>query len=248
MPGMLAPEEVGPLMRGRFGRPYLYAAECDSTQRTLDDRLPEGALAVCEAQTAGRGRLGRSWSAPPGKAILCSLLLRPPSDRAVSELALVAGLATALTVEEALARATGIKWPNDVLVAGRKVAGILAETRGGAVVVGIGLNVNQDSLDLPAISQTGAASLYTVDGRRRERAPLLAALLLNLEEQYDRWRGAGLISLIEPIAARDVLRGRTISVSGTTGVAGGIAPDGRLVLLTSEGGKLVASGEATLAL
>ncbi len=246
MPGMLAPEVVEPLLKGRFGRPYVYATRCDSTQRALDDRLPEGALAVCELQTAGRGRLGRSWSAPAGEAILCSLLLRPPPDRAVPELTLVAGLATALTVEAAVARATGIKWPNDVLVDGRKVAGILAETRGDAVVVGIGLNVNQDSSDLPATSQTGAASLYTVDSRRRERAPLLAALLLNLEEQYDRWSTEGLVNLIEPIAARDALRGRAVSVSGTSGIAGGIASDGRLVLETSQGRRLVASGEATL--
>jgi BirA family transcriptional regulator, biotin operon repressor / biotin---[acetyl-CoA-carboxylase] ligase len=247
MPGMLSPDVVEPLLRGRFGRPFVYAARCDSTQRVLDDRLPEGALAVCDEQSAGRGRLGRSWSAPAGTAILCSLLLRPPASRAIPELTLVAGLATAVTVERALGRTTGIKWPNDVLVDGRKVAGSLAETRGEAVVLGIGLNVNQSSGDLPATTLTRTASLYTVDGRSRERAPLLAGLLTELETQYDRWIADGLGELVEAIAERDVLLGRRISVGETTGVAGGIAPDGRLVLETSQGRRLVASGEATLA-
>ncbi|MET0608003.1 MAG: biotin--[acetyl-CoA-carboxylase] ligase, partial [Gaiellaceae bacterium] len=143
MADALTPEAVEPLLRGRFGRPYLYRDTCESTQRLLHASLGEGAVAVCNEQLAGRGRLGRAWHAPPGTAVLCSLLLVPPADRRISELSLVAGLAVAETVEAATTLAAGIKWPNDVLVDGAKVAGVLAEAAEGTVVLGIGLNVNQ---------------------------------------------------------------------------------------------------------
>ena len=97
MPGSLAPDAVAPFLRGRFGDPYLYAIRCDSTQRALAPDLPEGAVAVCEEQAAGRGRLGRAWLAPSGTSILCSVLLRPPAGRQPAELSLVGGLATAET-------------------------------------------------------------------------------------------------------------------------------------------------------
>ncbi len=246
MPGTLAPDAVGPFLRGRFGRPMIYEAVCASTQRLLDDSLPEGAVAVCEEQTGGRGRLGRSWEAPPGTAILCSILLRPPATRPIPELALVAGLATTLAVEAELGREAGIKWPNDVLVGGRKVAGILAEARGSVVVLGIGLNVGQAEGELPDTGRTPAASLFSLDGRPRERAPLLAALLGELERQYNRWIAEGLVGLIDLITARDVLRGRRVTIGETAGLAQGIAADGRLVVLTPTGETLVASGEAIL--
>ena len=165
----LAPEHVEPLLTGRFGRPYVYEASCESTQELLGADLPEGALAVCDEQTHGRGRLGRSWTAPPGTAILCSLLLRPPENRIVSELSLVAGTAVAEAIEEAVGLAVQVKWPNDVMLNRRKVAGILAEAADGRVVVGIGVNVNQERDDLPEDTNVPAASLYTSDGIKRER-------------------------------------------------------------------------------
>jgi BirA family transcriptional regulator, biotin operon repressor / biotin---[acetyl-CoA-carboxylase] ligase len=187
----LAPEILTPLLRGSFGRPYVYRETCDSTQLLLDESLPEGAVAACDEQTAGRGRLGRSWEAPPRTSILCSTLLRPPRGRRVAELSLVAGLAAAEAVEEALARPAGIKWPNDVLVDERKVAGVLAEGRGGMVVVGIGINVGQTTDELPP----AAASLRTIDGRAHPRAPLLATLLERLELRYGSWLRDGLAQL-----------------------------------------------------
>ncbi|HEX4929960.1 MAG TPA: biotin--[acetyl-CoA-carboxylase] ligase, partial [Gaiellaceae bacterium] len=115
----------------------------------LDSAQPEGAVAVCEEQTAGRGRMGRAWEAPAGSSILMSLLLRPPAGRPAAELSLVAGVATALAVEHGTGLAAQIKWPNDVMLDRRKVAGVLAELKDGAVVLGIGLNVNQGRDELP---------------------------------------------------------------------------------------------------
>ncbi|HXV33185.1 MAG TPA: biotin--[acetyl-CoA-carboxylase] ligase [Gaiellaceae bacterium] len=244
MADALRPETVEPLLRGRFGRPYLYRDACESTQRLLDRRLGEGAAAVCNEQTAGRGRLGRAWTAPRGKAILCSVLLEPPPERPLAQLSLVGGLAVAETVEEATGAAAGIKWPNDVLLGGRKVAGVLAEAAGGGVVLGIGLNVNQRAEELPGGAKVAAGSLLTADGRRRQRAPLLAGLLLALERLYDRWREDGLEAVHGALAARDVLRGRRVSIAGEAGIAAGIDWDGRLVVEVGPGERrAVESGE-----
>lgn len=247
MPGSLAPDAVAPFLRGRFGDPYLYAIRCDSTQRALAPDLPEGAVAVCEEQAAGRGRLGRAWLAPSGTSILCSVLLRPPARRQPAELSLVGGLATAETVERALGRSAGIKWPNDVLVEGRKVAGVLAEARERAVVLGIGLNVNQAEAELPTGTPTPAASLRTVGGVERERAPLLGDLLATLEAAYDRWVAEGLAPLQAGLSARDALCGRAVRVGDTAGTARGIARDGRLVVETAAGAVHVSGGEVSVA-
>ena len=245
-PGDLAPERVRPLLAGRFGDPYLYEAACESTQLLLTPNLHEGAVAVCDVQTRGRGRLGRTWLAPPGKAILCSVLLRPPSARNLPELSLVGGLATAEAVEEAPGIGAGLKWPNDVLLAGRKVAGVLAEASAGAVLLGIGLNVNQEPHELPA-ARFPAGSLLIAAGVRRARAPLLAALLRRLETDYDRWLASGLGALHADLARRDFLRGRSIVVDGERAVARGIDASGRLEIEADAGRRLLESGEVELA-
>ena len=155
-----------PLLRGRFGRPYLYLEQCETTQRMLDAAQPEGAIAVCEEQTGGRGRMGRAWEAPAGSSILVSVLLRPPPERRAAELTLVAGVATAIVVERATGLAAQIKWPNDVMLDRRKVAGGLAELKDGAVVLGIGLNVNQARDELPGRDE-GAGRVAALDHRAR---------------------------------------------------------------------------------
>ena len=136
----LAAAVVEPLLEGRFGHLYRYEEQCESTQQLVDRSLDEGAVVVCDVQTAGRGRQGRPWEAPPSSAILCSVLLKPPAERAHQELSLVAGLAAADTVERALGLAAQLKWPNDVMVNRRKVAGVLAEASNGTVVLGIGID------------------------------------------------------------------------------------------------------------
>jgi BirA family biotin operon repressor/biotin-[acetyl-CoA-carboxylase] ligase len=186
----VAPGAVQPLLRGGFGRVYRYEDVCASTQRLLREDDPEGAVGVAEEQTEGRGRLGRSWQAPAGTSVLVSVLLRPAVEPPrLPELSLVAGGAVA----EAIADVTGIdpaiKFPNDVLVGGKKVAGILAESSEGRVVLGIGVNVNQTAEELPRDAQTEPTSLRIEVGDRVDRADLLAAILLRLERSYDRWVG-----------------------------------------------------------
>ena len=184
----LAPEFVEPKLHGRLGRPYRYAEQCPSTQRLLLGGDPEGAVAVANEQTEGRGRLGRVWHAPAGTSILASVLLRPQVEPArLPELSIVAGVAVAA----ALANATGleptVKFPNDVLVGGKKVAGILAEANEGRVVLGLGINVNQTADELPAGASTQPTSLRLETGEELDRAPLLVSILDRLALEYDRW-------------------------------------------------------------
>ena len=241
----LAPAFAEPLLRGRFGRPYLYLAQTETTQRMLDAAQPEGAVAVTEEQTAGRGRMGRRWDAPAGSSLLVSTLLRPPPERRASELTLLAGVCVAVVVERATGLAAQIKWPNDVMLDRRKVAGGLAELKDGAVVLGIGLNVNQRPGELPSETKVPAGSLYSLTGREYERGELLADLLLELEHRYDAWREDGLASLYEDLGARDFLRGRRVSFDGVAGTAQMITRDGRLAVTTESGLVVVESGEVS---
>lgn len=188
MAASLAPEHVRPLLQGRFGRDYRYAERCRSTQRLLDPDDTEGTVAVAEEQTEGRGRLGRSWHAPAGTAVLMSVLLRPEvASPRLPELTLVAGEAVAAAIRKLTGLEPAIKFPNDVLLDGRKVAGILAEASEGHVVLGIGVNANQSAEELPPEAQTEPTSLRVELGRPVDRAALLAAVLAELEVAYDRW-------------------------------------------------------------
>ena len=188
MPDSLAPEAVVPRLRGRFGLDYRYVVSAPSTQLLIAADAPEGAVVAAGEQTAGRGRLGRSWVAPAGTSLLCSLQLRPtvPPDRLPELTGLVAHACT-----EAIQALTGLmpelKFPNDVLLEGRKVAGILAEAREGRVVAGIGVNVNIADGNLPSGLETPATSLLVETGREVDRAELLVELLVRLEQRYDAW-------------------------------------------------------------
>jgi BirA family biotin operon repressor/biotin-[acetyl-CoA-carboxylase] ligase len=226
----LGPEVVEPLLRGRFGRPYRYEPIVASTQELLGPDDDEGAVVSANEQRSGRGRFGRAWVAPPGTSLMFSLLLHPPRERRWAELSLVAGVATAEIVEVALGQETSIKWPNDVLVSGAKVSGILAELRERAVVIGIGLNVNQAPDQLPRETTTPSTSLRAIDAVVRERAPLLAELLFRLQLRYDEWLRDGLRAVRHELERRDFLRGRQVCASGIDGVAVGIDAEGRLQL------------------
>lgn len=181
----LTPEALEPLLAGRLGRPYRFVAECVSTQRLLADDAAEGTTVATDHQTEGRGRLGRVWEDAPGRGLLFSVLLRPTLDMAVwPEMSLVAGeaVAAALPVD------ARVSHPNDVMVGGRKIAGILPEATTGLVRLGIGVNLNQTAAELPEETVKPATSLRIETGREWDRAPLLATILRELEQRYDAWQ------------------------------------------------------------
>jgi BirA family biotin operon repressor/biotin-[acetyl-CoA-carboxylase] ligase len=163
----LTADVVVPALRGGFGRDYHYAAETQTTQRMLPEGAAHGAVALAEHQSEGRGRLGRTWA---DSALMFSVLLEPPPPVADwPELTLVAARAVA----DAIGPEARIKDPNDVLVAGRKVAGILAEAS-GRVVLGIGINV-------------GSTAWPGAGWVERDRLELLVDVLERLERGYDEW-------------------------------------------------------------
>jgi BirA family biotin operon repressor/biotin-[acetyl-CoA-carboxylase] ligase len=164
----LTPETVVPRLRGRFGHPYVFVDVCPSTQRLLGDEHSEGAVALTEEQTEGRGRLGRPWLSPPGVSLLFSLLLEPPVQTArLPELTLVAGQACAQAIAHVTNLTPEIKLPNDILIGGRKSAP-----------------------DLPQGIEPPATSLLLESGSEVDRVELLVELLDRLERAYDNWVAA----------------------------------------------------------
>ncbi len=147
------------------------------------------------------------------------------------ELSLVAGIAVADALERTLGLSVQIKWPNDVMLRRRKVAGCLAEARDDAVVLGIGVNVNQTREQLPP----NAGSLRTLTGREWDREELLSTLLEDLGTRYSEWLAGGLDAVYEGLGPRDFLRGRQVSVNGTSGVASKIDRAGRLEIAVGHG-------------
>ena len=210
----------------------------------------EGAVLVAEHQVAGRGRLDRVWISPPRAGLTVSFLLRPdvPAARR-GWLPLLTGVALAEAVGEVTGVRASLKWPNDLLALdGRKLAGILAESSGTAVVVGVGLNVSTTAAELP---DTGT-SLSGVTGATVDRAPVLLGFLRAVERRYRRWTAA----LGDPVSsglAADYLAwsstvGSEVVVSlpdGSTleGTARAVDWDGRLVVATPEGQVELASGD-----
>jgi BirA family transcriptional regulator, biotin operon repressor / biotin---[acetyl-CoA-carboxylase] ligase len=221
---------------------------------------PEGLVVVAERQTAGRGRMGRAWTSPARAGLAVSVLLRPgltPGGR-YGWLPLLAGVALVESVRQLAELDAVLKWPNDLLVGGRKCAGILAEVVPGAeppaVVVGIGLNVTLREDDLPADPhRQKATSLALAGATATDRDPLLRALLRSFAGWYERWRDAGGDPDRSGLAAEyarycDTL-GRPVRVllpdgGELTGTARELDSDGRLVVLTDAGEeRAVAAGD-----
>ena len=211
-----------------LGRPRLHLRETTSTNDRARALAAAGAshgtLVTAGAQTAGRGRQGRTWSAPPGRSLLMSLVLRAPGR--------MLPLAAAVAVAEAAGPGAAIKWPNDVLLDGRKVAGILAEARpqDGWAVLGVGLNVAVRIEDLPEDLRATAGTLGL---EPRDVEPVLGRLLAALERALALETPA----LLDAWRARDALRGRDVAWADGHGRAAGIDGDGRLVVDLPEGGR-----------
>lgn len=220
-----------------LGNPRLHFRIVGSTNergRELAARgAPHGTLITAREQSAGRGRQGRTWIAPPGTALLCSLVIREPSPL----LPLSAGVAVA----ELAGPGAQVKWPNDVLVDGRKVAGILVESRPQErwAVLGIGLNVAVRLDDLPReLGQRAGTLGLSPDAVE----PTLEQLMRGLE----RWIDAAPAAVLDAVRARDALAGHRVKWAGGEGEAAGIDGDGSLVVQTCDGRVVLAAGEVHL--
>jgi BirA family transcriptional regulator, biotin operon repressor / biotin---[acetyl-CoA-carboxylase] ligase len=215
---------------------------------------PDGTVVVAEEQTAGRGRLGRSWVSPRGRNLYLSILLRTGlAADLLSQLSLTAGLAACETLGEWCAAT--LKWPNDVLVGGRKAVGILAEleVRDGQrfVVLGIGVNVNMRRSDLPDDLLDKATSLAIESGAEVDRARVAGRLLGCLEERYEQLHRSGFAEIAAEWTRLSGFVGRQIRVAEPGGVVAGevigLAPDGALCLKREDGREhRVVAGDVTV--
>jgi BirA family biotin operon repressor/biotin-[acetyl-CoA-carboxylase] ligase len=220
-----------------IGSPRVHHRLTDSTNERAKQLAaagaPHGTLVTADEQTAGRGRQGRVWTAPPRSAVLMSVVLRELDERLP--------LTAAVAVSDALPAEAAIKWPNDVWIHGRKVAGILVEGRPqeGWAVVGIGLNVSTEAF--PAELADVATSLRLA-GIEVDAESVLAAVLRSLDE----WLGAPPARVLEAWRERDALKGERVRWTGGEGIASGIDDSGALVVETSAGPVTLDAGEVHL--
>jgi BirA family transcriptional regulator, biotin operon repressor / biotin---[acetyl-CoA-carboxylase] ligase len=208
--------------QGRLaGRPLRFLPETDSTNQVALELAAAGeerVLVVAESQRRGRGRLARSWHSPPGAGIYLSLLYRPrlaPAD--LAKLTLAAGLAVCRALEKTTGARPGLKWPNDVLLEGKKCGGILCECRlaqdddeAAAVVIGIGLNVNTEAAHIPPELRERATSLLLATGRRWDRGLLLPALVEELDALVAELEAGRFPAILAAWRRRDALLGREL--------------------------------------
>ena len=217
---------------------------------------PEGAVLAAEEQRAGRGRMGRTWTSPPRAALTFSVLLNPavpPARR--GWLPLLTGVAVAAAVTEVTGVETGLKWPNDLLAGEAKLAGILAEAVGDAVVVGIGLNVSTEPAELPSTRPGAlpATSLRAAGAAALDREELLLAILAGFERWYRAWQQAGgdpdRGGLRDEYVRWSATIGRTVRAElpggqALSGPAVGVDSDGRLLVRIASGSEVaVAAGD-----
>ncbi|HEX2360377.1 MAG TPA: biotin--[acetyl-CoA-carboxylase] ligase [Solirubrobacterales bacterium] len=235
-----------------FGRPRRHLRRTDSTNARAKELAekggPSGLVVTADEQTAGRGRQGRSWFAPPGTALLYSALVRP--ERALPLLPLAAPLAVCEAAEAVAPVRCQVKWPNDVWVDGRKLAGILIESRpevggGGWTVIGVGLNVAVPQAELPD-ELRGRTTSLTADG---EGGASVAEAMRALNDALGRWIVAPEEEVIGAFRARDALAGRSISWEEGAGTAAGIDSSGHLLVDTATGERIaLGAGEVHLTL
>jgi BirA family biotin operon repressor/biotin-[acetyl-CoA-carboxylase] ligase len=250
-----------------FGTPHRHYAKTDSTNTRARELAaagaPRGTVVTAAEQTAGRGRQGRTWTAPPGKALLYSAIVRPLEERHLM-LPLAVPLAVCEAAEELQPDLScTVKWPNDVLVEGRKLAGVLIEARpqDGWAVIGVGLNISISRGEFPPELRDSAVSLYRPGdmGRGRGSAgpspPLSAGPPLSvpaaaaevLSQHLARWTRAEPSQVLDAWRSRDFLQGREVEWDGGSGVADGVDDRGYLVVVTPGGDRIaVGAGEVHL--
>jgi len=260
VPDRLTPLEIRPLLNTHdLGQTLHWYEEIGSTSDRAKELAEEGAehgeVVIAEAQTAGRGRRGRAWVSPPRRNLYFSVVLRPelPPARA-PELTLVASLAICDALRQA-GVAAGIKWPNDVLASGRKIAGVLTELaaepdRVHWVVVGAGVNVNARREDFPEELRDEATSVLLERGQAAPRALLAAACFTALEDWVDRHAEEGFGPIRDAWRARSVTLGREVRVQEAARELRGVAEDiddaGALLVRTPAGVERVLAGDVAL--
>lgn len=243
----------------RFGWPHRHFRVTDSTnsraRELAEAGAPGGAVVTAAEQTAGRGRQGRTWTAPPDKALLYSAVLRPLDERH-----LLLPLAVPLAVCEAAEELEpgiecAIKWPNDVWVEGRKLAGVLIEAKpqDGWAVIGVGLNLAIERDEFPAELRETATSLNLAPAPSGASYPSLRRVsrtaTRTLDAALDRWVNAPRDELLAAWRSRDGLRGREVAWDGGSGVADGIDDRGHLAVLLASGDRvLLGAGDVHLRL
>lgn len=257
---LLADEVLPALATRRLGRTIVYFEETDSTNvqamRLAREGAPEGTLVVAERQTHGRGRLGRSWSSPAFVNFYGSWILRPAiAPAAAPQLSLAAAVALARALTPLAPGLVAIKWPNDCLLDGRKVAGILTEMdaeldRVRAVVLGIGVNLNGGERAFPPELRATATSVRLATGRKVDRIAFTAALCDALEAVYDRLLQDGFGALMGEWNEYSCLTGRDVTVEcggqRTSGVVRGLDASGRLVLARNGATERIVAGDVTV--
>ena len=239
----------------RLGAKLLVFDVLESSSQTLRelaaDGEAEGTVVVAEEQSAGRGRLGRGWSSPKG-GLWFSVLLRPPVPPAEApKLTLMAGVAVARALKDMPGLEARLKWPNDVLVDGKKLCGILAESRGGEnveyVILGVGINANFLVSVLPELLRQSAITVREVLRRTVDRHALLRAILRELETRYAPFCAGDHQSIIAEWKGLADTLGKPVRVETATGIVEGTAEDidaqGALVVRTAEGEVTVPAGD-----
>ena len=246
----------------RFGRNLLFEPSVGSTMDLARDAAtrgaPEGTVAAADEQTAGRGRLGRTWVTPPAVNLASTLVVRPPHS-VLRDIAMIAPLAVCHAIQDVASIRPDIKWPNDVMIGGKKVAGVLIEVpeasapdaaaRGGPVVlVGCGINVNLDPRQYDEIRDI-ATSVKVECGHDVDREALLAAYLSHFERHYDAARTGE--SMRDRWRERLITLGQPVHASWPGGEADGVAEDvddaGALIVRTASGATVtVEAGDVTL--
>jgi BirA family biotin operon repressor/biotin-[acetyl-CoA-carboxylase] ligase len=230
------------LLRTRaFGREFHYFEFLDSTNTRLKELAAqgaaEGALALAESQSAGRGRWGRHWESPAGKNLLFSFLLKPQAGQ-LSQLSAVFGLACLKAL--GLGR---LKWPNDIWIDGRKVSGMLIEGSPSALIVGIGVNVNQGRDEFTPELRESATSLLLETGQAQDREALLAGLMLACEEAYGRWKAEGFEAMRGEWENSALFMGERVQAGAWEGRMLGMDEEGGLRIETAQGVEKLHTGE-----
>jgi BirA family biotin operon repressor/biotin-[acetyl-CoA-carboxylase] ligase len=235
-----------------LGRPLTVVGATTSTnddaKRAGQGRAPSGAAFVADMQTQGRGRHGRTWHSPRGQNLYASFLLRLELEaRAAPLLTLAAGLAVRDALAPLVPRCpVTIKWPNDVYVAGRKVAGILAEaqTAPGASFVVVGIGVNVRTTEFPAPLGGRATSLALAGGALLDRGAIFVVIAAALQERIEQLEAGAVATIVGDLARHDALVGKSITVDGAPVVALGLTPEGALRVRRGDGSEgVVVAGD-----